>query len=102
MECLELKPVARIAGEIFLPGSKSLSNRALLLASLAHGKTDISNLLDADDIRNMLAALRLLGVHYELSREGTDCAIFGNGGPFNSPEPLEIYLGNAGTAMRPL
>jgi 3-phosphoshikimate 1-carboxyvinyltransferase len=97
-----MKPIAKIAGEIFLPGSKSLSNRALLLASLAHGSTAISNLLAADDIRHMLGALQRLGVRYELSPDRTQCTITGNNGPFVAAEPLEFHLGNAGTAMRPL
>jgi len=102
MEQLALKPIEKIAGDIFLPGSKSLSNRALLLASLAHGVTEITNLLDADDIRRMLDALRLLGVRYELSQDRTGCIVHGNGGPFVTDQPLNLDLGNAGTAMRPL
>jgi len=102
MEQLTLKPINEINGEIFLPGSKSLSNRALLIAALAKGSTKITNLLVSDDIRHMLNALTTLGVKYTLSDCGTECTVIGNDGFFKSSEPLEIYLGNAGTAMRPL
>lgn len=61
MESLTLQPIARVDGTINLPGSKSVSNRALLLAALAHGKTVLTNLLDSDDVRHMLNALTALG-----------------------------------------
>jgi len=102
MEQLTLNPINKINGEIFLPGSKSLSNRALLIAALANGTTKITNLLVSDDIKHMLNALTTLGIKYTLSECGTECIVTGNNGFFNSAEPLEIYLGNAGTAMRPL
>ena len=56
MESLTLQPIARVDGTINLPGSKSVSNRALLLAALAHGKTVLTNLLNSDDVRHMLNA----------------------------------------------
>ncbi len=102
MSSLTLKPVKRIDGEVNLPGSKSLSNRALLIAALAEGTTIITNLLESDDTRHMLNALKALGVDYTLSEDGTECIVTGNGGPFVSTEPVELFLGNAGTAMRPL
>ncbi|MBL4941350.1 MAG: 3-phosphoshikimate 1-carboxyvinyltransferase [Colwellia sp.] len=102
MEQLTLNPIGKINGEVFLPGSKSLSNRALLIAALAKGTTKITNLLVSDDIKHMLKALTTLGVKYALSDCGTECIVTGNDGFFKSNEPLEIYLGNAGTAMRPL
>ncbi|GLR69969.1 3-phosphoshikimate 1-carboxyvinyltransferase [Agaribacter marinus] len=102
MEQLVLSPIAKIDGEVRLPGSKSLSNRALLLAALAKGKTKLINLLDSDDIRHMLVALQKLGVSYELNDDKTECLVTGIGGKFKSSEHLELYLGNAGTAMRPL
>lgn len=102
MEQLTLNPISKIEGEVFLPGSKSLSNRALLIAALAKGTTKITNLLASDDINHMLNALKLLGVEYTLSECGTECVVVGNAGFFNTSEPLELYLGNAGTAMRPL
>ncbi len=102
MESLTLKPISRVQGEINLPGSKSVSNRALLLAALAKGTTRLTNLLDSDDIRHMLTALKQLGVSYTLSDDKTECVVEGLGGPFPSTDSFELYLGNAGTAMRPL
>ncbi|MGO2508136.1 MAG: 3-phosphoshikimate 1-carboxyvinyltransferase [Vibrio hibernica] len=102
METLTLQPINKISGEVNLPGSKSVSNRALLLAALSNGKTRLTNLLDSDDIRHMLNALSLLGVQYELSENNTVCDIEGLGGAFIATESLELFLGNAGTAMRPL
>lgn len=101
-EKLTLTPVARVEGEINLPGSKSLSNRALLLAALAHGTTKVTNLLDSDDIRHMLNALKELGVSYQLSDDKTVCTVQGVGGAFPFQHGLALFLGNAGTAMRPL
>ena len=102
MEQLTLNPINKINGEVFLPGSKSLSNRALLIAALANGATKITNLLVSDDIKHMLNALATLGIEYTLSDCGTECTVVGNNGFFKTSEPLELYLGNAGTAMRPL
>lgn len=102
MKQLHLKPVKRVEGTVRLPGSKSLSNRTLLLAALAEGTTKLSNLLDSDDTRYMREALRKLGVSYTLSEDNTTCIIEGNGGAFHVKKECELYLGNAGTAMRPL
>ncbi|WGE49312.1 3-phosphoshikimate 1-carboxyvinyltransferase [Actinobacillus equuli] len=102
MEKITLAPISRVEGEINLPGSKSLSNRALLLAALAKGTTKVTNLLDSDDIRHMLNALRALGVNYSLSEDKTICTVEGIGGVFNWQNGLSLFLGNAGTAMRPL
>lgn len=102
MESLTLQPIARVDGAINLPGSKSVSNRALLLAALACGKTVLTNLLDSDDVRHMLNALSALGINYTLSADRTRCDITGNGSPLRASGALELFLGNAGTAMRPL
>ena len=102
MEKLTLNPVVSVSGEVNVPGSKSLSNRALLLAALASGTTQLTNLLDSDDIRHMLDALKALGVTYELNQDKTQCTVTGLGGVFSSAQPLSLFLGNAGTAMRPL
>ncbi|QIM63066.1 3-phosphoshikimate 1-carboxyvinyltransferase [Pasteurellaceae bacterium Orientalotternb1] len=102
MEKLTLNPIANIEGEINLPGSKSLSNRALLLAALAEGTTKVTNLLDSDDVRHMLNALKHLGIKYQLSEDKTVCEVQGIGGGFNIENGLALFLGNAGTAMRPL
>ncbi|MCF6205907.1 MAG: 3-phosphoshikimate 1-carboxyvinyltransferase [Sulfurovum sp.] len=102
MNSITLEPIKKVEGEVNLPGSKSLSNRALLIAALAEGTTTITNLLESDDTRHMLNALKQLGIAYELSEDKTTCTMHGNGGPFENSEPVELFLGNAGTAMRPL
>ncbi|OOF45310.1 3-phosphoshikimate 1-carboxyvinyltransferase [Rodentibacter trehalosifermentans] len=102
MEKITLTPIRSVEGTINLPGSKSLSNRALLLAALAKGTTKVTNLLDSDDIRHMLNALKALGVNYQLSEDKTLCEIEGLGGTFHVQNGLSLFLGNAGTAMRPL
>ena len=100
MHALTLQPIAMVDGRINLPGSKSVSNRVLLLAALAEGTTVLTNLLDSDDIRHMLGALAALGV--VCAPVGTRCAVKGLGGPFGRSREPELFLGNAGTAMRPL
>lgn len=102
MESITLEPISQVDGEINLPGSKSMSNRALLLAALAEGTTVITNLLDSEDIQHMLNALSKLGVTLELSEDKTVCKVTGGNGPLNLEGITELYLGNAGTAMRPL
>lgn len=102
MNTLTLKPIDKIDGEINLPGSKSLSNRALLLAALAKGTTKITNLLESDDTRHMLNALKQLGIQYTLSENKTECTVTGNAGAIHGANLEELFLGNAGTAMRPL
>ncbi|HIQ27422.1 MAG TPA: 3-phosphoshikimate 1-carboxyvinyltransferase [Sulfurovum sp.] len=102
MNSLTLAPVVKIEGEVTLPGSKSLSNRALLLAALAKGTTKITNLLESDDTRHMLHALKQLGIKYRLSEDKTECTVVGHGGALHCDSPQELFLGNAGTAMRPL
>jgi len=102
MNSITLEPIKKVEGVVNLPGSKSLSNRALLIAALAEGTTKITNLLESDDTRHMLNALKQLGVSYTLSEDRTECVVIGNCGPFKCDEPLELFLGNAGTAMRPL
>ena len=102
MNALTLEPISKIDGVVNLPGSKSLSNRALLLAALAEGTTKITNLLESDDTRHMLNALKQLGITYTLSEDKTECMVVGNAGPIDADNPQELFLGNAGTAMRPL
>jgi 3-phosphoshikimate 1-carboxyvinyltransferase len=99
MEHFDLGPFTRASGTVRLPGSKSISNRVLLLAALAHGETVVSNLLDSDDTRVMLAALEKLGV--VIRNDGERCVITGTGGAF-PVKAAELFLGNAGTAVRPL
>ncbi|ALZ76853.1 3-phosphoshikimate 1-carboxyvinyltransferase [Rheinheimera sp. F8] len=102
MKTLTLNKINGVQGTVHLPGSKSISNRVLLLAALAQGETQISNLLHSDDIEHMLNALTALGVSYQLSDCKSKCVVQGLGGLFDHPVPLELFLGNAGTAMRPL
>ena len=101
MDTLTLPPLTRASGEVQLPGSKSLSNRILLLAALAEGETRVTNLLDSDDVRHMLNALTALGVNYRLAEDRRSCTVQGVAGPFQAPT-ADLFLGNAGTAMRPL
>lgn len=102
METLALPKLSRSSGEVTIPGSKSLSNRILLLAALSEGKTHITNLLNSDDVRHMLTALSQLGVSYTLNSDKTECTIEGLGGPLARGQHETLFLGNAGTAMRPL
>ncbi|TVP16304.1 3-phosphoshikimate 1-carboxyvinyltransferase [Shewanella sp. KCT] len=102
MKQLRLDPISKVHGTVNIPGSKSISNRALLLATLAEGKTRLTNLLDSDDIRHMLTALKQLGVNYQLSDNNRVCELDGLGGVINSDTAQTLFLGNAGTAMRPL
>jgi 3-phosphoshikimate 1-carboxyvinyltransferase len=99
MEQLILKPIRSVGGQIQLPGSKSLSNRVLLLSALAQGDTEVSNLLDSDDTRHMIAALRSLGTSLQLSEDGTHCLVKGSGGPFPERQ-ADLYLGASGTDIR--
>ena len=100
-DSLLLQPITRFAGILKLPGSKSLSNRHLLLAALSQGGTTLSNLLDSDDVRVMLAALRGLGVSIEGDPARGAVTVQGRGGPLPGGTH-RLHLGNAGTAMRPL
>ena len=102
MKQLTLNGFSRVEGEIRLPGSKSISNRALLMAALAKGTTRLTNLLFSDDVRYMLDALRALGVKVQVDEESFEAVIEGLGSGFHVIEKKELYLGNAGTAMRPL
>ena len=99
MEQLKLETIKHVNGEVNVPGSKSLSNRALLLASLAEGTTKVTNLLDSDDISHMLNALEQLGVNYTLSECKTQCVVEGVAGRFEPKQMLSLFLGNAGTAI---
>jgi 3-phosphoshikimate 1-carboxyvinyltransferase len=96
---LDIPPLERAEGTVVLPGSKSISNRVLLLAALSSGLTTIRDLLDSDDTRVMLDALRALGcgVHHV----GTTAEVTGLGGHAPASH-ARLFLGNAGTAMRPL
>ena len=96
---LQLPASSLAAGQLHLPGSKSISNRVLLLAALAEGTTELDGLLDSDDTRVMLAALRQLGV--EIEETGPARVKVQGGSPF-AVQQADLFLGNAGTAFRPL
>jgi 3-phosphoshikimate 1-carboxyvinyltransferase len=110
---LDLPPLAAVGGTVRLPGSKSISNRVLLLAALCEGTTRIHDVLDADDTQVMRKALGRLGVRFDDEgpaaakasptgeAAGTTVAVTGLGGRLQTREAI-LFLGNAGTAMRPL
>jgi 3-phosphoshikimate 1-carboxyvinyltransferase len=100
VEFIDLAPVRAMCGTVTLPGSKSISNRILLLAALAGGETRVHDLLDADDTRYMIDALRSLGVACVPDGTGV-LRVHGAGGAF-AVKQAELFLGNAGTAFRPL
>ena len=98
---LDLPRARHAQGQLALPGSKSISNRVLLLAALANGPTRITGLLDSDDTRVMLAALEALGVG--LLRDAAEPATVTVDGAGAFPvRQADLFLGNAGTAVRPL
>jgi 3-phosphoshikimate 1-carboxyvinyltransferase len=96
---LDVPPLVAAAGTVRLPGSKSISNRVLLLAGLAEGTTVVHDLLDSDDTRVMLQALETLGCG--LRQVGSTVHVTGLGGALATHDAA-LFLGNAGTAMRPL
>ena len=96
---LDIAPVARMSGTLRLPGSKSISNRSLLLAALARGTTELTGLLDADDVDRMRESLHTLGVLIE--GDGETAIVHGVAGKF-PVRRASLFLGNAGTAFRPL
>jgi 3-phosphoshikimate 1-carboxyvinyltransferase len=97
---IQVGPFRRARGSIILPGSKSISNRALLLAALSTGTTTLKNLLDADDTQVMRNALRQLGLSVT-DQANNVCVIKGCGGKF-PVQNADLFMGNAGTAIRPL
>jgi 3-phosphoshikimate 1-carboxyvinyltransferase len=96
---IDIPPLLRAGGTVRLPGSKSISNRVLLLAGLSEGTTTVRDLLESDDTQVMLTALRTLGCR--IDPEGSALRITGLGGRLGVRE-ASLFLGNAGTAMRPL
>jgi len=97
---LDLPPLSGAQGTVHLPGSKSISNRVLLLSALCDGTTVVHDLLDSDDTRVMLQALRQLGCGVHV--QGSTVTIDGLGGHQPATTAIEFFMGNAGTAMRPL
>ena len=99
IEFVELGPYIKAEGTVALPGSKSISNRVLLLSALAKGATTLKGLLDADDTQVMRAALKTLGVNIIETKE--DCIVHGCSGKLPKDQ-ADLFMGNAGTAIRPL
>jgi 3-phosphoshikimate 1-carboxyvinyltransferase len=99
IEYLDIPALTRTGGKVRLPGSKSISNRVLLLAALSQGKTKVHDLLASDDTAVMLTALRQLGCVIEPTRDGV--TIEGLAGQLSGGN-AKLFMGNAGTAMRPL
>ena len=97
---IQIGPFIRAQGSIVLPGSKSISNRALLLAALSTGTTTLKNLLDADDTQVMRNALRQLGLSVT-DQANHICVVEGCSGQFPVRQ-ADLFMGNAGTAIRPL
>jgi len=97
---IDLEPVMRVQGTVRLPGSKSISNRTLLLAALAEGTTTIHDLLASDDTTVMLDALRTLGIQWE-QKDARTHVVHGTGGTLPVGQ-ADLFMGNAGTAIRPL
>lgn len=100
MTPITLPHLSRFTGDFDLPGSKSLTNRALLLSALARGTTRLHNVLVSDDTSRMREALGQLGIL--LQEEGNAILVTGIGRAFDPPANTEFFLGNAGTAIRPL
>ena len=98
---LDLMPMSRAVGVVALPGSKSISNRTLLLAALAAGDTTLSGLLDADDVDRMQEALAALGIKVDGIAGTRNFVVHGQGGVI-PVKAARLNLGNAGTALRPL
>ena len=98
---LKLNKINAVSGKVILPGSKSLSNRALLVSALAKGDTKLLNVLKSDDTNRMIEALTKLNVKLNVNANTID--VQGLGGVFDEGlNTVDLYLGNAGTAMRPL
>ena len=103
-EFLDLPALDSAHGTVSLPGSKSISNRVLLLAALSQGTTTIHDLLDSDDTQVMLAGLKQLGckIKPDAVTPGQAIEVTGIGGQLPHGTAATLFLGNAGTAMRPL
>src|SRR3954464_6508050 len=97
---LDLDPAMHASGSVALPGSKSISNRTLLLAALSQGTTRIKDLLASDDTHVMLMALQSLGVQWEQEGESRHYTVHGAGGVLPVHQ-ADLFMGNAGTAIRP-
>ena len=100
MEFIDIGQQVSATGSVRLPGSKSISNRVLLLAALAEGQTEVRDLLASDDTERMLEALQALGI--STTRQGDESFLIDGCGGQIPVKQQELFLGNAGTAFRPL
>src|SRR5688572_17544039 len=91
MEYLDLAPITKVSGTVALPGSKSISNRTLLLAALAQGTTEVKSLLASDDVHYMLEALKTLGIQWHKDGDSDDYRVTGAGGLF-PVKSAELFL----------
>ncbi|MHA1684336.1 MAG: 3-phosphoshikimate 1-carboxyvinyltransferase [Promethearchaeota archaeon] len=99
-EYIEIQPLERsFDRELHVPGSKSITNRALIIAALSSGETMLSNVLFSDDTRYMVDALRLLGIEMEVDESNCNIMVHGCGGRISTPGK-PIFVGNSGTCMR--
>lgn len=99
---LKIESIKSISGVVNLPGSKSISNRAILLSAVSNGTTILKNILNSDDVNHMLLALKEIGIFYKLYDNNYTCVIKGQKNCFFNKKEKKLFLGNAGTAMRPL
>ncbi len=100
IERLEIKPVtAPIRGSIRPPGSKSITNRALICAALADGVSTLTGALDSEDTRVMIESLERLGIHIRSDHERQMFRVHGSGGMIPAAE-AELYIANSGTSVR--
>lgn len=99
MDTLLLPQIDAVEGTVNLPGSKSISNRALLLSALAEGPAHLENLLDSNDVNHMVMALETLGFDVDRDKEARSIKFTGAGGPLPAGT-FDLYLENAGTAVR--
>jgi 3-phosphoshikimate 1-carboxyvinyltransferase len=99
-DVLELAPVTRpVIGTAWVPGSKSITNRALLIAALAEGESILTGALFSDDTRYMAAALNMLGIRVTGDEAAQSFVVEGCGGEIPATE-AELFVGNSGTSMR--
>ena len=99
MDKLLLNKVNQINGEVNLPGSKSISNRALLMSALGTGNITLTNLLESNDVNRMCEALQKLGLDLTRDLDARTANLTGCGGPLPNGD-FDLYLENAGTAVR--
>lgn len=99
---LKINTVKKISGFIYLPGSKSISNRVLLLSAMSNGKTYLKNLLKSDDTQYMINTLKILGVKFKKINNTNNYKIISKNDSIFDNIKMNIFLGNAGTAMRSL